>query len=234
MLAAANAEGPGMRLADLETSSAAAYQHYVAALNLDHEGHLSEAVRELDAAIALDSGFISALQERWRHAMASNETEILARLLGSLRLHGARATPYERLEQQALAAYFNGEHELSEALARQLVQRYPRDPRSYALLVNFLDHHGRWDVAEEVARAALAIDSLGTGAGVGGGRARPVSAMAGSFRSGSGAATATVQSSPRNAGWRCSPTFRPRGGRSPWSSRRRPATTKRSPHNVAR
>ncbi len=72
------------RFAEIETSTTAAYQHFVRAMQADAEGRPEDAVRELDAAIALDSGFASALIAREQHAHYDDDDATVARLRHAL------------------------------------------------------------------------------------------------------------------------------------------------------
>ncbi|HEY8310842.1 MAG TPA: tetratricopeptide repeat protein, partial [Gemmatimonadaceae bacterium] len=60
-----------------------------------------------------------------------------------------------------------GEIERGEALSRQLVARYPFDPRGYVFLANVLMEHGKWLAADSVLATELALDSLAVEAGHG-------------------------------------------------------------------
>jgi tetratricopeptide (TPR) repeat protein len=164
---AANVNAPGPHFAELETTSLAAYQHYMRAIDAGQAGLRSEHRRELDAAIALDSGFISVVRARMALAIGDQDTVMSRRLRETMRRYAARATEFDRLHQDATDAYLAGEHERSEALARALVRRYPRDPRSFQLMGNVLGTHGRFDEAERVALQGYALDSLAMQAGLG-------------------------------------------------------------------
>jgi tetratricopeptide (TPR) repeat protein len=52
-------------------------------------------------------------------------------------------------------------------LSRELVRRYPRDPRAYSMLVAILMSHGAFPEAERFAIAGLGLDSLAIDAGTG-------------------------------------------------------------------
>lgn len=165
IVTAATARGPGPQLAELETTSLAAYQHYVRALEAGHAGRLTESVRELDAALALDSGFMSALRARIDVAHGGNDTTLIRRLRETMRRHDHRATQYDRLHQEAYDAFIGGERERSQALARALVRQYPRDPRAYQLLQSILGSHGVFDEAERVAEEGVVLDSIARATG---------------------------------------------------------------------
>lgn len=167
ILGAANVDAPGPRLAELETSSLEAYQHYVRALEAGQAGRFSESQHRLDAAIALDSGFISAVRTRLGWAIASNDMTLARRLRQTAQRYAARYTEFDRLEQETLDAHYGGERERSEALGRGLVRRYPRDPRAHQLLESILATHGEFAEAERVALQALTLDSLALAAGTG-------------------------------------------------------------------
>jgi DNA-binding SARP family transcriptional activator/tetratricopeptide (TPR) repeat protein len=167
VLSAVSAERPGLRMADLETSSVEAYQHFVRAMQTEQEGRMQESVRELDAAIALDSGFVSAVHTRLDRAISGEETDVANRLRDVLRRNGARASEFDRLHSEVYDALYTGETDRSEVLARQLLRRYPRDPRAYGTLSGVLALHGRFDAAESLWRAIVSLDSLTMEAGSG-------------------------------------------------------------------
>jgi tetratricopeptide (TPR) repeat protein len=121
----------------------------------------------MDAAIALDSGFIPVLRQRMGVAISANDTALTRRLRETMRRHEHRATEFDRLHQEVSDAYVNGERERSEALARRFVRRYPRDPRAYHLLWDILGSHGNFAEAGRVLEQALALDSLAIEAGPG-------------------------------------------------------------------
>ncbi|HEX5435789.1 MAG TPA: BTAD domain-containing putative transcriptional regulator, partial [Gemmatimonadaceae bacterium] len=169
LLGAADAHGAGPRLAEVETSSLAAYQHYVRAMQAGEDGRDMDERRELNAAIALDSGFVAAL--RVRMSMPSrdgeNDSDTLAVLAAAFRRAGNRVSDHDRLEMAVYTALHNGERARSEALGRQLVQHYPRDPHSYAMLADVYVTHGMWAAADTVLLRELALDSLAAEAGRG-------------------------------------------------------------------
>jgi DNA-binding SARP family transcriptional activator/TolB-like protein/tetratricopeptide (TPR) repeat protein len=168
LLGAADARGSGPRVAEVETSSLDAYQHYVRALQADDEGRALDERREVDAAIALDSGFVAAL--RLRMGMSSGaeaDQDTIAQLAAAFERAAPRASAHDRLEQNVYVALRNGERSRSEALARFLVQQYPRDPHSYQTLADVYSTHGLWEAADTVLMRELALDSLAAEAGQG-------------------------------------------------------------------
>jgi tetratricopeptide (TPR) repeat protein len=164
-VAVAGGNAPGF--ADVETSSIEAYQHYVRARQANDEGRLRDAVPELDAAIALDSSFISALADRIPAAHAASEREVEHRLTKRLTTALEHAAPFDRLRASVVTAARTGEHHRAELLARELVARYPRDPRAYAALAELYVNHGSWNEADSVLTSELELDSLGVFAGSG-------------------------------------------------------------------
>lgn len=167
ILAAANVGGPGPQVGELETSSLEAYQHYMRALDDAAAGREAQEVHELDEAIALDSGFVAALRARTTMAINVSDTALTRRLRAVTKAHADRATEFDRLDSEAEDAFLSGERERSEALARTLLRRYPRDPRAYQRLESTLSMHGEVAEAERVATQALALDSLAMAAGDG-------------------------------------------------------------------
>ncbi|HEX6316248.1 MAG TPA: tetratricopeptide repeat protein, partial [Gemmatimonadaceae bacterium] len=167
ILATANVSSGGPRLMEIETSSLEAYQQYMHHLEEARLGRLTAAIRDLDASIALDSGFIPALRARLSVAISSNDTALSRRLRHQIERNASRASPFDRMEQELWDAYYGGEHERSVALGRGLVRRYPRDPRGYQMLESILMSHGEFEEAEQVAVAGLALDSLAMRSGSG-------------------------------------------------------------------
>jgi DNA-binding SARP family transcriptional activator len=167
ILSAANVNAPDVRFAGLETSSLEPYQHFTQALDEAYRGRPNEASLDLDAAVALDSGFIAAVRFRISYAIAAGDTGLVRRLREDARRYADRASDIDRLDEEAEATFQAGEHEKSEALARALLRRFPRDPRAYGRLQATLTSHGKNREAEAVAMEALALDSLTVSAGNG-------------------------------------------------------------------
>ncbi len=161
--ALANSTAPGAHLADVETSNPEAYRRFVRAQQAQLDGRFAESNGELDAAIALDSGFTSAILMRLRGS--DGDPKLAARLTRVLARASNRLTEWDRLEQATHAAMTVGDNLRAEALARELNHRYPHDPRGYALLGEVLRFHGKWSSADSVLRQALALDSLAAEAG---------------------------------------------------------------------
>jgi tetratricopeptide (TPR) repeat protein len=167
ILGAINISLGGPRLQDVETSSLEAYQHYIRSIENGRAGRITAAVRDLEASIALDSGFIPALRQRLGVAAGINDTVTVRKMRALIQRHSARASEFDRLEQELNDAYAAGEHERTDALARALVRRYPRDPRVYWAAVAMLSSHGAFEEAERVAIAGIRLDSLAMDAGSG-------------------------------------------------------------------
>ncbi len=167
ILATATASGEGPRLADVETGSVTAYQHYVRAVQARGEGRLADELRELDAAIAVDSGFVSALAERFGIAREARDAELVRTLAAALGRARGRATDWDRLSEGVYTAQHNGERARAVSLGRQLVERFPRDPRAYAMLADIHALQGDLEAADSVLSRALALDSLAAEAGIG-------------------------------------------------------------------
>lgn len=162
------------RFAGIGTANAAAHLHFVRGEQAYAEGRFAEGVRELDAAIALDSGFGSALLARLPIAVSTGDGAAVERLRAAL-AH-ARFTAWDMLAQAADSAQFNGEQSRAEALYRELVERYPRDPRAYSALGDMYMGFGALRQADSVYRRELALDS--TGAFAAGGPCVPCHAYA--------------------------------------------------------
>ncbi|HVX39157.1 MAG TPA: BTAD domain-containing putative transcriptional regulator [Gemmatimonadaceae bacterium] len=163
----ADAAAPGPHLADLETANVDAFEHFVRAQQAQDEGRYADQIRELDAAVAADSGFTSAIVARMRIARYQIDTLTIARLSSAYARASSRITRWDALEQAQYLAFHNGEHARAEELARELVDTYPHDPRAYGVLANTLALHGKWAAADSVLERALRLDSLAMAAGHG-------------------------------------------------------------------
>ncbi len=163
----ADAAAPGPHLADLETANVDAFEHFVRATQAADEGRYADQIRELDAAVAADSGFTSAIVARMRIARYQVDTVTIARLSAAYQRASSRITRWDALEQAQYLAFHNGEHARAEQLARELVATYPHDPRAYDVLATTLSLHGKWAAADSVLERALRLDSLAMAAGHG-------------------------------------------------------------------
>lgn len=166
ILTAANVSSQGPRF-NVETSSLEAYQHFMRAQEAASAGRLPTVNREYEAALAADSGFIPALRARLGWAVSANDTLLIRTTRERIEQNLHRASEFDRAEQELWDAYNGGEHERSEALARGLMRRFPRDARSYNMALAIFMTHGKFDEAEPVAIAAMALDSLSISAGSG-------------------------------------------------------------------
>ena len=162
VLNAAGSTAGGPALAEIETSSVEAYERFVEFTLAHDEGRTVDAIAALDAAIALDSGFVSALRERATLAFPRKESAVLQALLSAFQRHAGRATEYDRLYLASQTAFYAAEPDRSQAVARQLVERYPRDPRAVRWLADIYVSHGDWEQAEQTLLRLIALDSLAT------------------------------------------------------------------------
>jgi Flp pilus assembly protein TadD len=167
-LAELGGEGaPGPRVSDLETQSAEAFERYMRALRMLDGLSTRAAAAELDAAIAIDSGFVTAVVERRGLADALGEPHIAARLDSVLDRYAYRASPWVRLTREADAARAAGDVPRTLRVLHELVTRFPRDPRAYAQLASMYGHTGDFERAEAITQQQLALDSLATTVGRG-------------------------------------------------------------------
>lgn len=159
--------GDPPRFASASTVSPEAYRHYVLGLDAESERRLADVTREFDAAIALDSGFVDAIVERRTIALDRGDNALAARLDSLIAHHPERLSDWERLSDEVTRATNEGAIGRSEALARHLVARFPRDPRAYTVLAGVLVTHGHWLAADSVLLRELSLDSLAIAAGDG-------------------------------------------------------------------
>ena len=153
--------------ADIETSSPAAYRHFVRGMQAVAAGQYPDDERELDAALALDPGFVSAITARRDLALQYAEYAIAAQMDSAFARHANRATDWDQAMDEASRAFHGGEMVRAETLARRIVAQYPDDPRGYVFLSTVLVGHGHWAAADSVLDAELALDSLAVEAGNG-------------------------------------------------------------------
>ena len=149
------------------TANPEAYRHFVLGLRAKSEARYPDDSRELEAAIALDSGFVEAMAARRDLADMRGETAVYRRMDTLIARHADRLSDWDRLRDEVYRAMYEGEIERSEALAQRLVTRYPRDPRAYEERVDVLTTHGRWLAADSVLVRELSLDSLAMEAGDG-------------------------------------------------------------------
>jgi DNA-binding SARP family transcriptional activator/TolB-like protein/Flp pilus assembly protein TadD len=167
ILAAAESGKPGPQLSDIETANIGAYQHFVRSIQAGYEGRFTDQVRELDAAIAADSGFVSAIVARLRVARINGDQALVPRLTRLFDAARGRASDWDLAVQELYTAFHNGERRRSERLARALVASHPHDPRAYEWLAKIFMSHGEWDDADTVFQRELALDSLALAVGNG-------------------------------------------------------------------
>jgi DNA-binding SARP family transcriptional activator/TolB-like protein len=167
VLAAAASREPGPRLSDVETSNVGAYQHYVSAIEAGYDGRFDDQARELDAAIAADSGFVSAIVDRLRIARLRHEEAAITRFTRLFDEARGRASSWDVADQELYNAFHDGERLRSERLARALVTDHPHDPRAYDWLARVYMSHGEWAAADTVFQRELALDSLALSSGNG-------------------------------------------------------------------
>jgi predicted Zn-dependent protease len=153
--------------ADIETSSPDAYRHFVRGMQASAAGQFPDDEHEMDAALALDPGFVSAITARRDIAIKHGEFAMAARMDSAFARNTNRASRWDRLMDEASRAFHNGEVARAEVLARNIVATYPADPRGYVFLADVLMQHGRWLAADTVLGAELALDSLAVAAGHG-------------------------------------------------------------------
>ncbi len=155
------------QFADIETSSSAAYRHFIRGMEASASGQYPDDERELDAALALDPGFVSAITARRNVALRHGEIAVAIKMDSAFARHIARASRWDRMLDEASRALHSGGPESGEALSRNLVKSYPSDPRSYVFLADVLMQHGKWLAADSVLIRELALDSLAVEAGHG-------------------------------------------------------------------
>ncbi|HET7621757.1 MAG TPA: BTAD domain-containing putative transcriptional regulator [Gemmatimonadaceae bacterium] len=167
ILATAESGKPGPRLSDIETANVGAYQHFVRSIQAGYEGRFADQVRELDDAIAADSGFVSAIVARLRVARVQGDESVVPRLTRLFDAARGRASDWDIAVQELYTAFHDGERRRSERLARALVSDHPHDPRAYDWLARVYMSHGEWDAADTVFQRELSLDSLALSAGNG-------------------------------------------------------------------
>ncbi len=141
-----------LRVADVTTTSLAAYRLFQEGLRLYYENDWSTAARLFGAALAEDSGFAMAAFYLARSAGGDANWERAVRL-------APRATDRERLLILGNAAQ-GREDPAMLAIAETLVVRYPTDPAGHLFLANALLWNGDFLAALPHTREVLALDSL--------------------------------------------------------------------------
>ena len=159
-----DAPAGGAQLVEFEPKTVTGYRAYIRAVQLRGQRRDDEAAAVLDAAIAADSGFVAAVMER-RYMLdmpAAGARVDSARALDAAYVRSrSRATEFERLYFETYLAFHNGDHARAERDSRELVERYPSDPRAYNRALGVLEMHGRFSDATLLAERAIALDSTG-------------------------------------------------------------------------
>jgi DNA-binding SARP family transcriptional activator/TolB-like protein len=159
-----SSSGGSAQYAEVATANPAAYQYFVRGMVALEGGRYAESARDLDSAIARDSGFIDAV--RVRRGLGPDERT--DRVLAGLAIRYAnRLSEFQRVSDEIHNLDTLGESARAEALSAQLVARFPHDPRAYSLQADQLTGPGRWAAAEQVLLRELALDSLAMSAGNG-------------------------------------------------------------------
>jgi tetratricopeptide (TPR) repeat protein len=161
LLSAVDRPGSGFRFEDVETSSVEAYRAYILALDRIDAGRTTEAARLLDAAVAADSNFVAALQERigLLGSRTTSARDSVRRLGVALSRTRRVDSDFDRRTFELTNAIEQGDAVHAEQIARDLVARYPRDARAYQQHINALLNLGSFAQAGQVATLALALDS---------------------------------------------------------------------------
>ena len=159
--------GSGPRYSGLETTSPEAYRHYTRGMLAVDGERYQDAARELDAAIALDSGFVVAVRGRQSIASELGDTALARRLATLERRYASRLPDFDQLYDRIRDLDSLAERERADALSQELIQRFPHDPRSYSMRADLLSNRGEWAAGDSVLLRELALDSLAIVAGDG-------------------------------------------------------------------
>jgi predicted Zn-dependent protease len=155
LLALLDVDPNGPHLSEIETSNTGAYRHFIEGERYHAEGNLAGETRELDAAIAADSGFTSAIAAR----LPSSDAATYQRLKILFDRARPRMSYWDWISEATDQAFLNGEPKRAEELARQRLARYPRDPRSMRMLAEIYVLHGAYARAESTYLKLVALDS---------------------------------------------------------------------------
>ena len=155
LLALLDVDPNGPHLSDIETSNTDAYRHFIEGERYHAEGNVVAEMRELDAAIAADSGFTSAIAAR----LPSTDAPTYERLKVLFDHARARMSEWDVISEATDHAFMNGDPQRAEELARQRLARYPRDPRGMRMLADIYVAHGAYARAESTYLKLVALDS---------------------------------------------------------------------------
>lgn len=169
-LASLLAIGPGggtPRYSGIGTANPDAYRLFIRGDLAGEAEQYSDAARALDSAIALDSGFVSAIRIRRDIADRLGDATTSRRLAAIEQRNANRLPEIDRLTDELRNVDSLGETPRADALSARLVERFAHDPRAYSTRADLLTSHGRWAAAESVLVRELALDSLAMVAGEG-------------------------------------------------------------------
>jgi len=140
------------------SSDVRALRHYVTGLELESDGDLVAASRELDQAIVLDSTFAQAHCQRailqwWRYDVEGARGDAAA-----ARRHAARLSPLERGVLEGLSRLLDFRWKNARAYFTELARQYPNEKMVAYGVVEAAYHDGDLEGTIPAARRALALD----------------------------------------------------------------------------
>jgi tetratricopeptide (TPR) repeat protein/predicted Ser/Thr protein kinase len=150
-------EEPDTPVAEITTSSAEAYRHYIEGVDYMNKAYMPEAEASFSKAIAIDSTFAMAYI-RLGMAMISNGKAEGLRMADKAVQYADHVTKREQLFIIGLQALWNGDFERGIAFLRRIVAQNPDDKEVYFWLGAVYHSNRDYASAIPVLRRAVEID----------------------------------------------------------------------------
>jgi len=145
-------------IADLMTNSVEAMRHYASGIDLMNEYLLSDAIKQFENAIDIDSTFVSSYLRLCPLLYYQGEIEKSNQALHKLLSLKYKATPQEKYQIDRLEAGFSGDSRKTIEVSQQWLQQYPDDLDANLNLAGIYYSFRNFEQAAHYYQKVLTID----------------------------------------------------------------------------
>jgi tetratricopeptide (TPR) repeat protein len=149
---------PERSLADLSTSSLQAWRHYTAGMDLQNQVLTTEAVREFQKAIQIDSAFVSAHHRLAMAYFGLGDTQKAIRSYQKAQSLKSKATVQEMLQIDLIEALLKSDDETMLAIHDKMQAVDPNNIEASYTLANYYFGYRRYDEAVKYYQEILETD----------------------------------------------------------------------------